>query len=205
MFLKTFASVFLALTLSASSNFAAEPSPPNEETSEDSETRSPSPDGHYALRVTRDDDGDMEKARLELIELPAKRVLVVLSDPKYMPDFPTYDATLDWSTDSQRVAFQRGGRRGGTTAIFTRNGNGFAEVKLPDLPNLPDEPSGAMAEKRKAGFPRGDHHQGSLVCPLAEIGWRRSGIEQQLGWRERHVGLAHYDYDRYRRAPSGDD
>lgn len=167
MLLKTFASIFLALTLSV---FAAEPSPPNEESFEDSKTGAPSPDGRYAMRATRDADDEMEKELIELIELPTKRVLVVLSDPKYMPAFPTRDATLHWSTDSQRVAFYRSGRRGGTAAIFARDGDGFTKVQLPDLPDLPDEASPAMAKKHKEGFPRG-----ITIRDLSFIRWLDSG------------------------------
>lgn len=164
---KAFASIFLALTLSA---FAAEPSPPNEESPEDSEMRSPSPDGRYTMRATIDADYEMEKELIELIELPTKRVLVVLSDPKYMPDFPTRDATLHWSTDSQVVAFYRSGRRGGTTTIFARDGDGFAEVKLPDLPDLPDEASPKMAKKHKGGFPNA-----TTIRNLSFVRWLKSG------------------------------
>lgn len=108
MSLKVIASVFLVITSSA---FAVKPSPQSEESSDEPQMRSSSPNGRYAMLVTRDPDGEMEKERIELIELPAKRVLLVLSDPEYMPDLPTRDATLHWSKDSQRVTFSRGAAR----------------------------------------------------------------------------------------------
>ncbi|HWM23239.1 MAG TPA: hypothetical protein VNP98_00315 [Chthoniobacterales bacterium] len=132
--------------------------------------RSPSPNGRYTMLVARDPDDEMEKERIELIELPAKRVLVVLSDPEYMPLYPTRDATLHWFQDSQRVAFSRGGRRGGTTTIFARKGDGFAEVKLPELPDLPDEPNAAFAKKSKEGFSRG-----ITIRDLSFVRWLKSG------------------------------
>ncbi len=72
---KVSASVFLALTLSAS---AAEPSDEYEE--EWLRPRFLSPDHRYALLVTEDPGGDSEKDRVELIELATKRVLVPLRD-----------------------------------------------------------------------------------------------------------------------------
>lgn len=154
----------------AVSAYGAEPTQENAESSDDSQVRSPSPDGRYALLATRDPNDEVEKERIELIELPTKRVLLVLSKPEYMPEFATRDATLHWSKDSQRVAFSRGGRRGGTTAIFARDGQGFVEVKLPDLPDLSDQPGPAFAKKHKEGFSRG-----ITIRDLSFVRWLKSG------------------------------
>ena len=162
--LKTFTSVFLALTLIA---FAAEPSDENEE--EWLRPRFLSPDGRYALLVTEDPGGDSEKERVELIELATKRVLVPLREAG--DDYNIgKKAKLDWSADSQRVAAYAGWKRGGMTRLFMREGDTFSEVKLPELPNLPDEPSGAMAKNTKRVFPRGSR---SMISPF--VRWLKSG------------------------------
>ena len=147
MRLQVFTSVFLAFTLSG---FATEPSSQDEEKSGNSASRFISPDGRHGLLVT-ETDAESQNDRVELIELATKRSLVVLSDPEAVGD-RAGDARLDWSADSQRVAAYTGGRRGGTTQIFVRQGEGFAEVKLPKLPHLPEKPSAAFAKKHKFKF-----------------------------------------------------
>ena len=142
--------VFVAFTLSA---FAAEPSPQDQKNDGDAGTRFPSPDGRYGLLVTKDPQGESYKDRVELVELATKRPLVLLSDPEAFGD-RSEDARLDWFADSQSVAAYTGGRRGGITRIFVREGKGFAEVKLPKLPDLPEleKPSPAFVKKHKFKF-----------------------------------------------------
>ena len=166
---KTFPSVFLALTLSA---FAAEPSDENEE--EWLRPRFLSPDHRYALLVTEDPGGDSEKDRVELIELTTKRVLVPLRDAGDEYNVPM-KAKLDWSADSQRVAAYAGWKRGGTTRLFMGEGDGFSEVKLPELPDLPEEPSPAIAEKNKEGFTRA-----ITIGDLSFVRWLKSGAVLEL-------------------------
>ena len=90
--------------------------------------------------------------RVELIELATKRSLVVLNDPE-APE-RSDKARLDWSEDSKRVAAFTGTRVDGSTRIFVREGDGFAEVTLPKLPELPnpEEPSAAFRKKHKFKF-----------------------------------------------------
>ncbi|MEP6955314.1 MAG: hypothetical protein ABI883_00695 [Chthoniobacterales bacterium] len=114
-----------------------------------------SPDGRYGLRVTDEPESLAPGAlrgndRVELIELATKRALVLLSDhdPEAGPE-QSGDARLDWSADSQRVAAYTGGKHEGQTRIFVRDGDGFVEVKLPELPELPEKPSPAFAKKHK--------------------------------------------------------
>ena len=63
-------------------------------------------------------------------------------------------AKLFWSADSKRVAAYAGWKRGGATRIFVRDGGGFAEVKVPQLPDLPDEVSAEVLKKHPGGFPQ---------------------------------------------------
>ncbi len=164
MVLKTFGFVLFAITLSA---FAAEPSKDSEEDADG--PRFPSPDGRYALLVTDDPGDNSEKDRVELIELATKRVLVPLREAGDEYNVST-KAKLDWSADSQRVAAYAGWKRGGTTRLFMREGDGFSEVKLPDLPTLPDQPSPAIAKKNKEGFPRA-----ITIGDLSFVRWLKSG------------------------------
>ncbi len=144
---KALASVFVAMALSG---LAAEPSSQDDENADPSAPRFPSPDGRYGMLVTKDSSEGSQNDRVELIDLAAKRSLVVLSDPEALTDRAS-DARLDWSGDSQRVAAYTGGRRGGRTQVFVREGDGFVEVKLPELPDLPnpEKPSAAFRKKHK--------------------------------------------------------
>ncbi len=164
MVIKIFSPLFLAIALSA---FAAEPTQENDESADG--PRFPSPDGHYALLVTEDAAGNSDADRVELIELATKRVLLVLRDAGDEYNVST-KAKLDWSADSQLVAAYAGWKRGGTTRLFMREGDGFSEVKLPELPNLPDEPSPAIAKQNKEGFPRA-----ITIGDLAFVRWLKSG------------------------------
>ncbi len=80
-------------------------------------------------------------------------------------------AKLAWSADSQRVAAYAGWKRGGTTRLFVRDGDGFSEVKLPELPDLSDEASPAFAKKHKEGFPRA-----ITIGDLSFVRWLKSGV-----------------------------
>ena len=135
-----------------SSGLAAEPSAPDNETADPSAPRFVSPDGKFGLAVTRGTEGESHEDRVELIEVATKRSLVVLSDPE-VPERPD-KARLDWSTDSKRVAAFTGTRVDGDTQVFVRDGDGFVQVKLPKLPELPnpEEPSAAFRKTHKFKF-----------------------------------------------------
>jgi hypothetical protein len=147
-------SISLALFVHAtgSSGRAAEPSSPDNETADSSAPRFISPDGKFGLTVTRGTDGDSDQDRVELIEVATKRSLVVLSDPE-RPERAD-KARLDWSTDSKRVAAFTGTRVDGETRIFVHDGDGFVDVRLPELPELPnpEEPSAAFRKTHKFKF-----------------------------------------------------
>jgi hypothetical protein len=167
---KAFLLVLLGAVWSA---VAAEP-PQATEDSEASAPRFPSPDGRYAMLVTEDPGGESQKDRVELIELPTKRVLALLSDPEDETE-NSRSAKLQWSADSRRVAAYTGFKRGGATRIFVRDGDGFTEVKLPALPDLPDEPSAAIMKKNPEGFSRA-----ITIRSLDFVRWLKSGVVLQL-------------------------
>lgn len=130
----------------------AESTPENEENASGSGARFISPDGQYGLLVTKDPSGGSATDRVELMEVATKRPLVVLNDPE-APE-RSDKARLDWSSDSQKVAAFTGTRVDGSTRIFVRDGIGFVEVKLPELPDLPnpEEPSAEFRKKHKFKF-----------------------------------------------------
>ncbi len=144
-------------------------------TDEDSAGAGPrfiSPDGRYGLLVTKDPAGDSMSERVELVELATKRSLVVLNDPE-APE-RSDKARLDWSEDSKRVAAFTGTRVDGSTRIFVREGDGFAEVTLPKLPELPnpEEPSAAFRKKHKFKFLKW-----ITTDSLEFVRWLPSGVE----------------------------
>jgi hypothetical protein len=133
--------VLLALALSAH----GEESPQTNEKVETAGAKFISPDGKYGLLLADED-------RVELIEVASKHPLVLLSDPE-SPEIPS-KARLDWSKDSKKVAAYTATRVDGFTRFFIREGDGFVEVKLPDLPDLPnpEEPSAEFRKKHKFEF-----------------------------------------------------
>lgn len=140
------------LALISVTALAAEPPPGSEENSKAAGRRFVSPDGRFGLLVTKQTGGDSSEERVELIELATKRSLVVLSDPE-RPEISS-KARLDWSKDSKRVAAYTATRVDGFTTIYAREGDGFVEVKLPKLPDLPnpEEPSAEFRKKHKFKF-----------------------------------------------------
>ncbi len=140
--------VFALVSLRA---LGTEAAPATDESTDGSGPRFISPDGRYGLLVTKDPAGNSMSERVELIELATKRSLVVLNDPE-APE-RSDKARLDWSKDSKRVASFTGTRVDGSTSILVREGDGFAAVKLPKLPELPNpEESAAFGKKHKFKF-----------------------------------------------------
>ena len=130
-----------------------------------------SPDGKFGLLITKGPEGAMTD-RVELVEMATKRSLVVLSDPE-RPERAD-KARLDWSTDSKRVAAFIGTRVDGFTRIFDREGDGFVEVKLPDLPKLPnpEEPSAAFRKTHDFKFLKW-----ITTDSLKFVRWLKDGVE----------------------------
>ena len=102
---------------------------------------SKSPDGKFALHVTRGDKQPFPQSDA-LIERATRKVIVDLDkDALFAPE-----AKLVWSGDSQRFAYVRETNeypQSVGTRVFQRNGATFDEIKLPDLPppKLPSQAS----------------------------------------------------------------
>jgi len=106
---------------------------------------SKSPDGKFALHVTRGDKQPFPQSDA-LIERATRKVIVDLDkDALYAPD-----AKLVWSADSKRFAYVRETNQDPhavETRVFQRNGSTFDEIKLPDLPS-PKLPSQASRSEK---------------------------------------------------------
>src|SRR5215470_15723425 len=101
----------------------------------DEYVESKSPDGKFALHVTRGDKQPFPQSDA-VIEQATRKVIIELDrDALYAPK-----AKLVWSADSKRFAYVRDTNpdphTGATvgTRVFQRNGATFDEIKLPDLP-----------------------------------------------------------------------
>jgi len=135
------------------------------------EIKYPSPDGRFALRITRSKDDDYHPT-VELIEKHSGTVLVTLHNGQEDTDlFDASEAILVWSGDSKRVAYgfranPPGARlveRGALVCFW--NGSGFDKVFLPE--KLPSP---------RIKFPKGKEENvkpyGGGVTPLR---WLKSG------------------------------
>src|ERR1043166_821986 len=89
-------------------------------------TRDKSPDGKFALEITKEDEG----WSAAIIDLKTKREMVSLEIYQNY----TEEAHLVWSKDSQRVAYFEPDRRGGGTTVYFRNADKFEAVDLPEIP-----------------------------------------------------------------------
>src|SRR6266481_7449606 len=85
--------------------------------------RDKSPDGKFALRITKDDMG----GSAAIIGLKEKGLVATLETYQNY----TEEAHLVWSKDSQRVAYFEPDRKGGSATVFFRKGSEFEEVSLP--------------------------------------------------------------------------
>ena len=105
---------------------------------------SKSPDGKFALHVTRGDKQPFLQTDT-VIERATRKVIVDLDkDALFAPE-----AKLVWAKNSQRFAYVRETKedpRCFDTRVFQRNGATFDEIKLPDLPP-PKLPSQASASE----------------------------------------------------------
>jgi hypothetical protein len=89
--------------------------------------RDKSPDGKFALEITKEEEG----WSAAIIDAKSKATVVSLEIYQNY----TEEAHLVWSRDSQRVAYFEPDRRGGSTAVYFRNGDKFDVVELPELPD----------------------------------------------------------------------
>jgi hypothetical protein len=97
--------------------------------------RDKSPDGKFALRITKEEDG----WGAAIVNLKNKEDVVGL---EIYQNF-TEEAHLVWSKDSQRVAYFEPDRRGGSTTMYFRKGSDFEEVSLPygNFPACEEKPA----------------------------------------------------------------
>jgi lipoprotein NlpI len=87
-----------------------------------------SPDGRFALQLSADQD----QFELGLVNLGTHKELVSLAS---LGSPYAKHSHLIWSPDSKRVACTEDSRRGGYTTVYQQKGDGFEEVKLPELPD----------------------------------------------------------------------
>jgi hypothetical protein len=107
---------------------------------------SKSPDGKFALHVTREDKQPFRQTDA-LMERATRKMIVDLD--KDQPFDP--EAKLSWASDSQRFAYVRRTNdedESVATRIFQRNGARLDEIKLPDLPS-PKMPAQASASEKQ--------------------------------------------------------
>ena len=137
---------------------------------QNSSIKFPSPDGRFALRITRPKDDEYHPT-VELIEKDSGKVMVTLHSASGTELFDPSESALVWSADSKSVAYGfrdsppgvRVISRGALVCFW--NGSGFDKVFLPE--NLP------VPEIK---FPKGKGGNvkpyGSGVKPLR---WLKSG------------------------------
>jgi hypothetical protein len=92
----------------------------------------PSPDGHFALRMTAPSGDDSTERKVELI---VKDTGLAIVDLGVAYRAHLVDTVLVWSADSKRVAYGTRDDREGEASVYFWNGTTFEEVTLPD--NLP--------------------------------------------------------------------
>jgi hypothetical protein len=135
---------------------------------------STSPDGKFALRVTREDQQPYRQGAA-IVEAKTRKVILDLDTNKVFDP----EAKLVWSSDSQWIAYvtrTEEETRSAATRVFVRNGSGFAEIKLPELPEpkLPEQ--APSSEKRSTMIKPGRWSKsGSLDLEyeiITESGWR---------------------------------
>lgn len=92
-----------------------------------------SPNGRYALELSRIDDGQWSA---DIVDLKSKGSVASLELYQNMID----GARLVWSKDSQRVAYFEPDRRGGSTTVYFRKEPDFELVELPEFPECKRPP-----------------------------------------------------------------
>ena len=122
--------------------------------------RDKSPDGKFALRITKEDEG----WGAAIINLKSKKDVVGL---EIYQNF-TEEAHLVWSKDSQRVVYFEPDRRGGGTTVYFRKGSEFEEVSLPydDFPPCEEKPAEGGS---------GDKYLKTIEATTRPVKWLPSG------------------------------
>ena len=133
-------------------------------------SKNPSPDGHFALRITQPKDDEYHPT-VELIEKYSCKVMVTLHSASDTVLFDPSDSVLVWSADSKSVAYgfqdsppgARVVERGALVCFW--NGSGFDKVFLPENLPVPD----IKFPEGKGGY---EKPYGGGVKPLR---WLKSG------------------------------
>jgi hypothetical protein len=99
---------------------------------------SKSPDGKFALQVSRGDKQPFPQS-CEIVDSKTRKVILELDKDKAFDP----GAKLLWSSDSQWAAYftlTKDYEDDAATRVFLRNGAGFNEIKMPELspPKIPD-------------------------------------------------------------------
>jgi hypothetical protein len=135
---------------------------------------SKSPDGKFALRVTREDQQPYRQGAA-LVEAKTRKVILDLDTNQVFDPV----AKLVWSSDSQWVAYLTKideEMESATPRVFVRNGSSFNEIKLPELPAPKVYGQAPSSEKRSTRIkPVRWSKPGSLDLEyeiITESGWR---------------------------------
>lgn len=121
---------------------------------------SKSPDGKYALHVSRGDKQPYPQS-CEIVDSKTRKVFLELDKDKAFDP----EAKLLWSNDSQWAAYftrTKDYDDDAATRVFLRNGPAFAEIKMPEL-SPPKIPNGASPSDEQ--HPR-----------ITPIRWTRPGL-----------------------------
>jgi hypothetical protein len=121
---------------------------------------SKSPDGRYALHVSRGDKQPYPQS-CEIVDSKTRKVVLELDKDKAFDPA----AKLLWSNDSQWAAYFTRTKEyddDAATRVFLRNGPAFAEIKMPEL-SPPKIPEGASSSD--------DRH-----ARIKPIHWTKSGL-----------------------------
>ena len=135
-----------------------------------------SPDGRFALSVGSYETGhrddatgnwiiDSKEKPAAIVDQASHKVLLQLESP-----FRPEEDKILWSGDSKWLAFNHRGNKQTDLSVYFWNGESFAPVKLPELP----EPELKFKPYQKAGHPFGRelHFDEDTITPLR---WLKSG------------------------------
>lgn len=119
------------------------------------ETKYPSPDGKFALRIT--EPTGASGGKIALIEKASGEVIIDLGEP-------WRSQVLVWSSDSKRLAYANRGDKWGEVKVYFWNGSTFEAATLPD-----DLPSPDIKFPKDCGAVK---NYGGAATPLR---WLKSG------------------------------
>jgi hypothetical protein len=130
---------------------------------------SPSPDGKFAFRYTKESESEPEsKQTYDLIDKASSKVLmsVAESDPDLGPSARFHIKGVLWRPDSKAFAVTAMlWKRGSSVSVFARGGSAFRQVELPDLDT--DVP-----KKAKHGM---DLEHVAELNSMSAIRWEKDG------------------------------